>query len=1676
MAVPSCLFRRHTPVFRNTVLLLSLLAVTGCQDVGDDDSSISPAPSPAISAPVLQLETDAVDFGTVEVGTTALATIEVANTGEAKLAVEMAVTEGEAFTLLSDPGPVYVESDQSTTVEIQFAPLSAGSFSGVLEIQSNDESRSRVTVPLTGTGALPDADGDGFPSPDDCDDANSDIYPGAEEICDGLDNDCDEEVDEGLLITSYTDADGDGYGDPASGQESCDIPPGRVENGDDCDDANADIHPGAHEICDTLDNDCDGATDDADTEYPTPADAPEPSGASTWYQDADGDGYGVDSTTVTACEQPQGFAPQPGDCNDEDPRYHPGADESDCTDFNDYNCDGSVSYADADGDGFAACEECDDANATVYPGAEEICDGKDNDCNGEVDEGMTTTFYQDRDGDGFGDPDFPTAACTPPAGYVEDAGDCDDQSPEVYPMADEICDGKDNDCDGAADDDDTEYPTPQDAPVPNEAPEWYRDGDGDGYGTDDDIAVACSPPDGYVGQGGDCNDEDPLFHPGALEDDCTDPNDYNCDGSVAYADADQDGFLACVNEGTPDCDDSDPSVYPDADEVCDGRDNDCDGEVDEGVTLEYYRDADGDGFGDASTTIGACSVPDGYVENSADCNDAEPSANPMADEVCDGLDNDCDMEVDEPDALDAPTWYRDMDEDGYGTEADTIVACSVPAGYASLPGDCDDNDTRFHPGALEDDCTDPNDYNCDGSVAYADEDGDGAPACEDCNDTEPTAYPGADEVCDGLDNDCDSEIDENVTSVFYRDSDGDGFGDAAQTVEGCTPPDGYVADDTDCDDQLEAVNPAAMEACNGIDDNCDSLVDEPGADGCATIYQDTDGDGYGGDTSSCECESKLGWVSRAGDCDDNNVDVSPDAREKCNGIDDNCDGLVDEEDAQGCTRYWADQDEDGFGNASDYACLCDATGVYTASNATDCLDTDADVYPNGIEVCDEKDNNCNGQTDEGVQDTFYLDNDGDGFGALYNSKDACTPPEGYVAQGGDCNDYNDAISPASPELCDNIDNNCNGQVDEGLPQVLVYKDNDGDGHGATGIPGVEFCLYDNDGDGVGESPPLTYSLVADDCDDSDVTIYTGATETCDGKDNDCDGNVDTLCYEACDGDWPFRMDYSYGTPSAATPADLNGDGSFEIIVQDNFGFAILGSDGTPYYNYSAANHNYSRARAVLADIDTYDQYNADTQWLEVLTGNGSRPGFYKLNPDKSVTIYESSDGVYDASRFMASDVDYDGQVEFFTTSWCNGAQGVRMFRFDRSTGTIVHVNDIADPENTCEYTDGRTLADLDDDGTAEIVFGNGYGMATVPSVWGGHVYAFSLVDAATLTYDFFCTAGTCFQTDLDPLYPGAVGELLRIGDEIRTSVVYFETAEQNVANPSSRSYWAFDISGQVLEGYPASSQPAGWYPTDVNDDGNVESVGLVAYYGLWDVDGDGFPDMLYTSGSELRVKLWDEDAGWFTEHEPSRFVVSGVPVALRGIWDIDGDGRIDVITGDQDGNVFCHSLGLGTWNKTSSLPPHIPSYLRTYQWDNFEPNEGDDTNGDGIPDQVIRVSSALTKKGDFYSYLSRADDLDFYLIDASWSGSICLQAPRGRRYNLDVYSYYDRWDNVTHDPTPDGVVDGLIWSATTSAVGTSCFHGSSIAPYRYGEYRFVIGVTSAEGYSPYWPYWITAAK
>jgi len=203
-----------------------------------------------------------------------------------------------------------------------------------------------------------DGDGDGYALRYDCDDTDPAVYPTADEVCDGIDNNCDGQIDDATAIdgeTFYADADGDGYGNPASSTTTCSPPPGFIVTPDDCDDTNAAANPGAAEVCDGADNDCDGEADN------------DPTDATTWYPDGDGDGYGLTDKATEGCAPGAGWVTTADDCDDSDSSAYPGAAEI-CNDGRANDCDGTVEAARATC-GWPSSRDEDDASAILSPGS-----------------------------------------------------------------------------------------------------------------------------------------------------------------------------------------------------------------------------------------------------------------------------------------------------------------------------------------------------------------------------------------------------------------------------------------------------------------------------------------------------------------------------------------------------------------------------------------------------------------------------------------------------------------------------------------------------------------------------------------------------------------------------------------------------------------------------------------------------------------------------------------------------------------------------------------------------------------------------------------------------------------------------------------------------------------------------------------------------------------------------------------------------------------------------------------------------------------------------------------------------------------------------------------------------------------------------------------------------------
>jgi len=531
--------------------------------------------------------------------------------------------------------------------------------------------------------------------------------------------------------------------------------------------------------------------------------------------------------------------------------------------------------SDSDGDGYDASTDCDDNDSSIYPGADEYCDGVDTDCDNTLDEDDAldaSTWYADTDYDTYGDSATTNVTCYIASGWVADSSDCNDSDSSIYPGADEYCDGVDTDCDNTLDEDDA-----------LDASLWYRDSDSDGYGSSTVYDTECYQPTGYVSD-------------------------------------------------SSDCDDAASATYPGADEYCDGIDTDCDNTVDEDDALDaltWYADTDSDGYGDPNTTNVTCYVAAGWRQDSSDCDDNSSSTYPGADEYCDGIDTDCDTELDEDDALDVLTWYADTDNDGNGDAASTDIDCYEPTGYVADDSDCNDSEQSLN----------TNDF-----------DGDYFSTCEgDCNDMDATVNADATEIWyDGVDQDCDGWSD--------YDSDGDGF-DSANDAD----LDGNYGDD--CDDEDFDINIDAEEMWyDGVDQNCDEWSD-----------YDADGDGFDSESYGGE------------DCDDADLDVYPDAPdEPYDGVITDCNNASDydaDSDGYDSVDYGGDDCDDANSEVN-----VDMEEIWYDGVDQDCDENDDDQDEDGFTVdedCDDEDAESypgNGVLDEDCEEILYDTGDTGGDG------------------------------------------------------------------------------------------------------------------------------------------------------------------------------------------------------------------------------------------------------------------------------------------------------------------------------------------------------------------------------------------------------------------------------------------------------------------------------------------------------------------------------------------------------------------------------------------------------------------------------------------------------------------------------------------------------------------------
>ena len=660
--------------------------------------------------------------------------------------------------------------------------------------------------------------------------------------------------------TFYADADSDGFGDLASPTYVCFQPAGTVTNADDCNDGNNAIHPNATEICNGLDDDCDGLTDDAD---------PTVTGRPTWYADTDADGFGNPSATVLACVQPSGYVANNTDCND--------------------------------------------GNFNVNPSAQEICNNMDDDCDGLTDDADPSatgqsTWYADADGDGYGNAAITVFLCASPSGYVGNDDDCNDGNNAIHPNAAETCNSIDDDCDGLIDNAD---------PSVSGRPVWYADTDNDSYGNPNASLLSCTQPSGYVSNNNDCNDSSNAVNPVATE--VCNGYDDDCDGLIDVTDP------SLVDNEAPVITCSNDTVVANVPGQC-------------GANVVYAQPTATDNCAIASIvqTVGQASgvffsagtttntfVATDELGNTATCsftvtvidNEVPVISGCPSNVVTSANLASCDKEVfwTAPQASDNCSIQSLISNysSGYafplGTTTVVYTATDVGGNTATCTFTVMVNDNTS---PVITDCpanitTNPNAGNCTKSVTWT------APSATDnCSmqsltsdyasghvfaiGTTTVTYIATDiygststcsftvtvnpntEVCNGIDDDCDNQVDEGLTLyTYYADTDGDGYGNASSSIITCvTPsPSGYSSNNTDCND-----NNISIHATQ-------------------SFYVDTDQDGYGSTTTAmlCALTPPLGYSTNNTDCNDGNQNVHPGVTENCeNNIDDNCNGQINE--------------------------------------------------------------------------------------------------------------------------------------------------------------------------------------------------------------------------------------------------------------------------------------------------------------------------------------------------------------------------------------------------------------------------------------------------------------------------------------------------------------------------------------------------------------------------------------------------------------------------------------------------------------------------------------------------------------------------------------------------------------------------------------------------------------
>ncbi|MBM4395263.1 MAG: putative metal-binding motif-containing protein [Deltaproteobacteria bacterium] len=1078
--------------------------------------------------------------------------------------------------------------------------------SGAAALKACDRNCDGVVTPC----GVDDEDMDGFAPPGDCDDSDPKTFKGAPEKCgDGKDQDCD-----GVDIPCGTIQDGDKDGF---------APPG------DCDDSDPTRYPGAPELCNLLDDDCDKNIDNGNPEGGAPC----------------GSAVGECRPGILVCVHYPYTAkvecvPERGPsreiCNGRDDNCNGLTDEyfpdlkKPCDGPDADSCKNGVMVCSADGTGTVCGPE-------LVENLKEVCDGKDNDCDGLTDEGF---LYLDPSGqnlplgaqcEGYGECGAGVVECATDQHRATCSTNADGTGSQALP---EQCDGKDQDCDGVADNG-IYYQglamgelclgfgacglgrvecNKEGGPTCSSNPDGSKpkakvekcngaDDDCDGHTDEGVVATAWDCKRGGVCAGvkipAACRKGawqcDYSAVPGYLEVELTcDSIDNNCDGRTdegfPYQDATVGqscagigecgpGTVVCVSESESTCS-SNPNgpAHNEKPETCNGKDDDCNGVTDDGFKyLGAPPAGECDGVGECGAGVVVCTADGTKATCSTNPDGSTPQA---AVDTCNGLDDDCDGQTDE----DYPV--------GQGCDGPDPDLCAAGRYQCNGDGswvDCIGDET----GMASDEVCDGKDNNCDGKTDEAFT-YDGLPIGEPCQgigacglgvvecadlyratcSTNPDGSNRRDgpEVCNGQDDDCDGGTDEKLTwqgVALAQPCVAPGECGAGTVV--CSPGD-LVAT---CSTLSNGTEPrSGPETCDGEDDDCNGLTDDvAGQDlsgcrltgvcngqnvraicanaqwncdysgvpdymdvetGCDMKDNDCNGttdDGYAWQGlpigAGCDgvgaCGAGTVVCSPAGTgatCSTNPDGTAPqNVKEVCTPTggtpaDEDCDGELDEEGATYCVGYYLDEDSDKYGKSGAKKCLC-AKGQppwdkYTASVALDCDDNDPEVHPKHPELCNGKDDNCDGKKDETFPTKGQACAGPPPNDQCMNGTITCTADGTAV----ECTGYH-----VSPETCNGKDDDCDGQTDEVFAWNAILPGKPCDGTGECGA-GTVVCISDTE---------ATCSTNAN------GPASQAKAETCNARDDDCDGTTDE--------DWPDKS-----KPCDGPDADLCKQGTWTCTL------------------------------------------------------------------------------------------------------------------------------------------------------------------------------------------------------------------------------------------------------------------------------------------------------------------------------------------------------------------------------------------------------------------------------------------------------------------------------------------------------------------------------------------------